>query len=76
VSSSAAVSRACSAALRLAFSHWPEPSVCSGALRLGAGIARDDVQLRYRHEQLGVVGVVQFEEFLLAGAEIHADQAR
>ncbi len=44
-------------------------------LRLGAGIARDHVQLRYRHEQLGVVGVVQFEEFLLAGAEIHADQA-
>ncbi len=30
-SSSAAVSRTCSAALRRALSHWPEPSRCSGA---------------------------------------------
>jgi hypothetical protein len=29
--SSAAVSRTCAAALRFAFSHWPLPSVWSGA---------------------------------------------
>jgi hypothetical protein len=34
--------------------------------RVGAGIARNDLQLRHRHEQLGLVGVMQFEEFLLA----------
>ena len=44
-------------------------------IRLGAGIARNHVQLRHRHEKLGLVGVVQFEEFLLAGAEVHAHQA-
>jgi transcription-repair coupling factor (superfamily II helicase) len=31
LSNSAAVSRTCSAALRLALSHWGEPSLCSGA---------------------------------------------
>ena len=31
LSSSAAESRTCSAALRLAFSHWLPPSLCSGA---------------------------------------------
>ncbi len=43
--------------------------------RIGAGVTGDHVQLRHRHEQLGVVGVVQFEEFLLAEAEVHAHQA-
>ena len=28
------------------------------------------MQLRHRHEELGFVGVVQFKEFLLAGAEV------
>jgi hypothetical protein len=33
------------------------------------------VQLGDRHEELGLVGVMQFEEFLLAEAEVHAHQA-
>ncbi len=45
-----------------------------GAIRVGTGIARDNVQLRHRHEELGLVGVMQFEEFLFAEAEIHPDQ--
>ena len=44
------------------------------AFRVGAGVARNHVQLRHRHEQLGLVGVMQFEEFLLAEAEVHAHQ--
>ena len=39
-----------------------------GTFRVGTGIARNDVQLRYRHKELGVVGVVQLKEFLLAKA--------
>ncbi len=44
-------------------------------VRIAAGIARDDVQLRNRHVELGFVGVVEFEEFHVAFAEIHVDQA-
>ena len=39
-----------------------------------AGVTRNDVQLRHRHKELGLARVVQFEEFLLAEAEIHAHQ--
>jgi hypothetical protein len=42
--------------------------------RIGAGVTGNDVQLRHRHEQLGVVGVMQFEEFLFAQPQVHADQ--
>ena len=42
---------------------------------IGAGVARNDVQLGNWHEQLGVAGVVQFEEFLLAQAQVHMHQA-
>ena len=63
---------------RLALGLFPlarAQRVQRGGFRLGAGIARNDVQLGDRHEELGFVGVVQFEEFLLAGAEVHAHQA-
>ena len=41
----------------------------------GARIARNDMQLRHRHVQLGVLGVLQVQEFGFAFAQVHAGQA-
>jgi hypothetical protein len=43
--------------------------------RVGAAVARDDLQLRHRHVELGAVGVFEVEEFGVALAEIHVHQA-
>jgi hypothetical protein len=42
---------------------------------VAARVARDDVQLRYRHVELGVAGVMEFEELHVAFAEVHVNEA-
>ena len=42
---------------------------------VGAAVARDQLQLRHRHVELGVVGVFEVEELGVAFAEIHVYQA-
>jgi hypothetical protein len=82
LSSSAAASRTCSAALRLAFSHWPLPQLVQRRfVGADAGVAADQLQLADRHVQHGVVGVFQVQKFLQPGvpsgflAHVHVDQA-
>jgi hypothetical protein len=42
--------------------------------RVGAAVARDDLQLGHRHVELGAVGVFEVEEFGVAFAEVHVQQ--
>jgi hypothetical protein len=44
--------------------------------RVRAAVARDDLQLGHRHVELGAVGVFEVEEFGVAFAEVHVQQAR
>jgi hypothetical protein len=44
--------------------------------RVGAAVARDDLQLRDRYVELGAGGVFEVEEFRVALAEIHVQQAQ
>jgi hypothetical protein len=75
-SSSAAVSRTCSRP-----SSWLSPTgrsrgVCrSHRLRVGAGVAGDDVQLRHRHVELVAAVVLQVQELGVALAEVHVQEA-
>ena len=41
---------------------------------VGARVARNDVQLRYRYIQSGVAGIVEFEELHVAFAEVEVDE--
>ena len=43
--------------------------------RIGAGIARDNAELRDGHKQFGCAIVVQLHEFHIAIAKIHIDEA-
>ncbi len=75
-SSSAAVSRTCCAALRLALSHWPLPSLCSGAASgCAPAVAADHVQLRDRHVELVAAVVLEQQELVAAFAQVEVDQA-
>ena len=44
-------------------------------LRVGAGVARDHVELRHRHVELVAVGVFEVQELGLAFAQVHVHQA-
>jgi hypothetical protein len=49
--------------------------VQGGGVGIGTRVARDDMQLRYRYIELGVAGVMQFEELHLAFAQVKVEQA-